>query len=679
MSSGLHPTIAIRKHHFQSQTSTPSSVGLGIDLQGHGHEDDEGLCERMSKRRRINPDSNTSGRFRSAENHADNDHRARIVRPRPEGLHCYHPASQPCLMFPAQQDIAPRTDINIRVPTTPEVTSAEPESHTLCQDTSLRDVSPSIRPTTKSNRSTVWETPGQVGDRRSLSMSRSSAHDSYERSHHQLSTGSATPLSDGTVVANRSSPNKSTHQTPGITFHADKRIPGFCKPDVFSDLFHRRIFKSLPGKIECRALLGVYFRHFNQLVPLFNEESFMELIDNASTPTPFKSSGLWASTNVALAIASSITTDSCGRQSDNQVWGYLKNALAVTNELTMYNVDLMSIQALLGMALFFRGTSNPQPSFSLLSAAIRLSHTIKLHRKCENSSMSMEENEQRKRVFWVAYFLDKETSLRSGRPSAQDDDDIDVELPSEDPADKIGMVPLNSADKIEKPSSNVFRSICAFAQIQSRVHKKLYSVRASQKSEQKLIASIGKLVHELEDWKQSIPTDFRPGHEIDAACWPYRLHVIFMNLAYHHCVTTIHRLSVHGDRAKRSHTQAMYSLDPKSSDARVSKSSAQCLQSARASIRLIRCISRDDFDCVWVLLYYPVSALVMLFVNILRDPRADSARADLKLIASMVDFVARLEYNAVGETNYIRRMHSVCAGYERAAHVLLDRAETSSS
>ncbi|RYE96444.1 MAG: GAF domain-containing protein, partial [Oxalobacteraceae bacterium] len=221
------------------------------------------------------------------------------------------------------------------------------------------------------------------------------------------------------------------------------------------------------------------------------------------------------------------------------------------------------------------------------SAAIRLSHTIKLHRKCENSSMSMEENEQRKRVFWVAYFLDKETSLRSGRPSAQDDDDIDVELPSEDPADKIGMVPLNSADKIEKPSSNVFRSICAFAQIQSRVHKKLYSVRASQKSEQKLIASIGKLVHELEDWKQSIPTDFRPGHEIDAACWPYRLHVIFMNLAYHHCVTTIHRLSVHGDRAKRSHTQAMYSLDPKSSDARVSKSSAQCLQSARASIRLI--------------------------------------------------------------------------------------------
>jgi hypothetical protein len=664
MSSGLEPTDVTRKHQTRSQNSTPDCVGLGIDLSGHDHEDDESSCEPVSKRRRISPDSNISGRFRSAESYAHHEHRPTITRPRPEELLCSHPESHPCLMFPARHGIAPRKDINKRDSSTPQRTSPEPESHVSSQN-----ISPSIRPSTQSTCTTFWETPGQVGDDH---INKTSTYKSHEQSSSQLSAGSATPASDEPVTKEVVLFNKSMQQTLSIAFRADRRIPGFYKPAVFRDLFQRRVFKPLPGRKECRVLLGVYFRHFNQLVPLFNEKSFMELIDNSSTPTSYKSSGLWASLNIALAIASSVSTDSDGRQSE--AWGYLKNALDVTNELTMYNVDLMSIQALLGMALFFRGTSNPQPSFSLLSAAIRLSHTIKLHRKCDNPAISAEENEQRKRVFWVAYFLDKETSLRSGRPSAQDDADIDIELPSEDPADKIGLVLLNNADAVGKSSSNVFRSICAFAQIQSRVYKKLYSVKASKKSEQQLIATINKLVNELEDWKQSIPTDFRPGHEIDAACWPYRLHVIFMNLAYHHCVTTIHRLSVHGDRAKRSHTQAMYSLDVKSADARVSHSSALCLQSARASIRLIRCISRDDFDCVWVLLYYPVSALVMLFVNILRDPRASSARTDLGLISSMVEFVARLEYNAVGETNYIRRMHSVCAGHERAARALLDRA-----
>jgi hypothetical protein len=672
MRSGLNYTNPTRKHQSGSQTSKPSCVGLGIDLQGRDDEHDDSLCEPMSKRRRISSDSNVFDRFRSSASYAHYENRVPITRPRPEELLCCHPASHPCLMFPARHGMTPRTDINKRNPSTPKRTSPEPKSHVSSQE-----VLAFIRPSTQSTCSTFLETPGQADDDPSCTIDRSPAHGSHERSSSQLTTDSFTPVSNGTVTKER--PGKSMQQTPTIAFRADKRIPGFYKPDVLRDLFQRPVFKPLPGKTECRALLGVYFRHFNQLVPLFNEKSFMELIDNASTPTPYKSSGLWASINVALAIASSVATDTSGRPPDSEAWGYLKNALAVTNELTMYNVDLMSIQALLGMALFFRGTSNPQPSFSLLSAAIRLSHTIKLHRKCDDSAVSAEENEQRKRVFWVAYFLDKETSLRSGRPSAQDDADIDIELPSENPADKIGLVLLNSADDgIGKLSSNVFRSICAFAQIQSRVYKKLYSVKASRKSEQKLLATINKLVAELEDWKLSIPTDFRPGHEIDAACWPYRLHVIFMNLAYHHCVATIHRLSVHGDRAKRSHTQAMYSLDVKSADARVSNSSALCLQSARASIRLVRCISRDDFDCVWVLLYYPVSALVMLFVNILRDPRASSAWTDLGLISSMVDFVARLEYNSVGETNYIRRMHSVCAEYERAARALLDRAEASS-
>jgi hypothetical protein len=59
--------------------------------------------------------------------------------------------------------------------------------------------------------------------------------------------------------------------------------------------------------------------------------------------------------------------------------------------------------------MFLMGTPNPQPSFFLVAAAIRLSHSLGLHKKAQMfAGMDPGEMEQRKRVFWIAYMLDKE-------------------------------------------------------------------------------------------------------------------------------------------------------------------------------------------------------------------------------------------------------------------------------
>jgi hypothetical protein len=44
----------------------------------------------------------------------------------------------------------------------------------------------------------------------------------------------------------------------------------------------------------------------------------------------------------------------------------------------------------------------------LVAAAIRLSHSIGLHKRGSGFGLNPVEVEQRKRVFWVAYCLDKE-------------------------------------------------------------------------------------------------------------------------------------------------------------------------------------------------------------------------------------------------------------------------------
>jgi hypothetical protein len=372
----------------------------------------------------------------------------------------------------------------------------------------------------------------------------------------------------------------------------------YWKPEVFSDLFQRRIFRPLPPKNECVSLLKDFFENFNCMFPLFHQPTFMHLVDRQYSRDPYEGSGWWASLNVALAIAHRLRVMSnlVPQEEDEKAWGYLKNAMAVFTELTMRNTDLLSVQALLGMALFMQGTPNPQPSFFLVAAAIRSSHSIGLHKRGSGFNLNPVEIEQRKRVFWIAYMLDKDICLRSGRPPAQDDDDMNVDLPSADPDDNIGNIPLADG----KGKVNLFRLMCEFATIESKVYKQLYSTKAAKQSDGELLNTIGELDHQLEEWKDSIPVDFRPEHEIRASHTPLILHVVFLHFAYYNCLTTIHRMSVHhGYWTSRLSNYAIQGLNARPLNPRVFSSAALCVSAARASIHLIKYVPQGDFACVW--------------------------------------------------------------------------------
>ncbi|KAK2737248.1 hypothetical protein FQN57_000415 [Myotisia sp. PD_48] len=449
----------------------------------------------------------------------------------------------------------------------------------------------------------------------------------------------------------------------------------YWKPEIFSDIFARRVFKPLPPKEEALSLLRDYFENFNCMFPLFHEPTFMHLVERQYSRDPYEGSGWWASINVALAIAHRlrIMSNLVPQEEDKKAWLYLKNAMGVLTELTMRNTDLLSVQALLGMALFLQGTPNPQPSFFLVAAAIRLAHSIGLHKRCSGFGLNPVELEQRKRVFWIAYILDKDICLRSGRPPVQDDDDMNVELPSEDPPDNIGNVPLSDG----KGKVNLFRLMCVFATIESKVYKQLYSTKSSRQSDGELLNTIGELDRELEDWKDSIPLDFRPEYEIRTTYRPLMLPIVVLHFAYYNCLTTIHRMSVHhGYWTSRLSNYAIQGLNARPLNPRVFSSAVLCVSAARASINLIKYIPQGDFSCVWLILYFPISSLVTLFANILQNPLDARARSDVKLMNLVVNFLSML---ATDESNgSVKRMLCVCSEFERIAKIVLDRAEKES-
>lgn len=362
---------------------------------------------------------------------------------------------------------------------------------------------------------------------------------------------------------------------------------------VLSELFQRRIYEQLPAKKECLELLELFFKDFNIVFPLFHRPTFLYLVERQYSSDPYAGSGWWASLNVVLAIAHRLRVryTTTPEEDERKAWGYLKNSMGVLAELMVQNTDLLSVQALLGMALFMYCTSNPQPSFSLVAASIRLSHSIGLHKHGSAFNLKPIEIEQRSRVFWIAYILDKEICLRTGRPPAQDDNDMNVELPISDPEDGAGITVVADS-KI-----NVFRLMSQFATIQSKIFTQLYSADTAKQSVAQLLKSTEKLDNELEEWRAGIPIGFRPDEEHSVSHAPAPLLLVLLHLAYYNSVATIHRISEFWTRRLSDHS--IQDLKSRLVNHRVFESSALVVAAARSSIDLLQYIPQADSACVW--------------------------------------------------------------------------------
>lgn len=74
-----------------------------------------------------------------------------------------------------------------------------------------------------------------------------------------------------------------------------------------------------------------------------------------------------------------------------------------------------------------------------------------------------------------------------------------------------------------------------------------------------------------------------------------------------------------------------------------------------------------------MVLYFPVSALVTLFGNILQNPLDPRARSDTRLMNMVVTFLSTLGQEV--ETGGVHRMLGICAEFERISKVMIEKAE----
>ena len=344
--------------------------------------------------------------------------------------------------------------------------------------------------------------------------------------------------------------------------------------------------RTLPPKDTLLKLVKESIRGFYSAYPLFDEAHFMSVID--SVDSSIDDPGQWACLNVILALASQFQHETQDVESLYDPAEYFQTAFALSGPLMTMHVTLWSVQALLGMALIVQGSPTQGPTSLLISAAMKIAHMMGLHRRCQNPSVSPAEIEERKRVFWIAYSLDKDLSLQMGQPSAQDDDDIDVELPSDDSSTSIYPD--------QATASNLLNFRARLAMIQGRIYKRLYSARASKQPDTERLRAATELEAILHSWRASVPSELikeYQGQLIPISTSSTIEHPMILQLVYFNSLAMVYNALPALPRSQELPAPG------KPIEFRLLTAPLAYAAEARKAIKLLQIIPRRRYACVW--------------------------------------------------------------------------------
>ncbi|KAH7121882.1 fungal-specific transcription factor domain-containing protein [Dactylonectria estremocensis] len=268
----------------------------------------------------------------------------------------------------------------------------------------------------------------------------------------------------------------------------------------------------LPPLDDILPVVDHYFASFNSVIPLFHQDSFMRMLNSwYNDPTP-RDRGTWAAVQIVMALAyrtprlAAVDSPMVQIEKADQC---LRCAQTVISELVTRESDLLGVQILLGVVMLFQNSRDPKPASVIVGTAVRLAHRLGLHAADASRYFNRDEVEQRSRVFWIAYTLDKDISLRAYTPSTLFDDDIDIPLPVLAPADSSGLIWTQNG----QVHFNYHRRRVELAHIEGKVYDLLYSNRATKVKGPERQQRVARLQAMLDAWYERIP----PMFHIDSA------------------------------------------------------------------------------------------------------------------------------------------------------------------
>ncbi|EHK48681.1 hypothetical protein TRIATDRAFT_214873 [Trichoderma atroviride IMI 206040] len=370
----------------------------------------------------------------------------------------------------------------------------------------------------------------------------------------------------------------------------------------------------------------------------------------------------------ALSVSNHVDSDGCAKQAQILIADFIEDASVTTLQVMVLLVSLCGRLE----------SSSMYHAIACRTVYALGGHTL-ISDPPEDRDLTVKELEERqiRLLFWLCYLFDKDIALRSGQPPIMSDEFCDLTLPKDYLKNRFAN-DLTIPQNIRKPflPNDLRLSI-----LKSKAVRALYSVGSLRKSDAELLHTIRELDEELENWRMSIPAEYAPSLSIrkdvklakDISQLTSMLH-IELHLDYHYLLNIIHCASGRCVADWNESGQEMIFGLESSLDISVEASRSTLIYLSEAAPRLAG-------EAFWVFIFYPVSALLSLFFNILRNPRHEYAAHDMELLTLATKVIRSMPILRVTthEVEYLRKMDAFVEELGRLSQAAIAKAQNESA
>ncbi|KAL4965485.1 transcription factor domain-containing protein [Aspergillus stella-maris] len=313
---------------------------------------------------------------------------------------------------------------------------------------------------------------------------------------------------------------------------------------------------------------------------------------------------------------------------NSHAWKLFQVALSRLDQIILSTTSLSNLQT-----IFATNTFSLQLDQTLLAEACRMVLALRYHKSIINEDSSLCH-----RIFWVIYHLEKRYCFAARISSVIADDDIGCPIPPT-PESILG-------------GYDWLRSSVRFGRILSVAYSSLFSISASTQSETVILIAIDHVCELLEEWRLSIPIEFRPREPIQRRCLnDGASKEIALRTHYYYCHLSIalERLTLHVSRDIARSENSMRSL----------------LNTAKQIIDLMRYIDVEPYTPVFILAIIPLSAMFILFDFVVHHPNDPDIRGYLTLLDIVAGHFSQLDHASNGtiQSSYLSEFSHTARQY----------------
>ncbi|KAH7024761.1 uncharacterized protein B0I36DRAFT_274374 [Microdochium trichocladiopsis] len=326
----------------------------------------------------------------------------------------------------------------------------------------------------------------------------------------------------------------------------------------------------------------------------------------------------------------------------------------------LMDCNIVSLQICLMQALYYLFVGQLQAASMFHAMCYRLLITLGAHVQSDNlydalqgsvSDVELRMHRHFRCIFWMAYSLDKDISLRTGLPPSMHDEDCDLSLPKKYLDCPPEMIELENANEPVLPGD------LRLTILKSKTFRILYSNHAKRKSDTQLLRDVRQLDEELEAWRQSINPLHRPllsyGGATSLSSSPVNvlgpadltphqmMHRVVINFEYHYLMAAIH--SATGRCRAWSSGEDPDAGASKEMMQGVNLSMALAVEASRSTLIFLSWYNLHLLgEPFWLMIFYPMCAVLTIFCNILSNPLDPRAVEDLQLMSKCPDIIRNM-------------------------------------